>query len=497
MCVQDSDDGSEPELDWLGGRKLHTGSAWHTHPTAPAAVGSGSAVRQPHVAAAGASASSGDVEGPASQAPSPAGSGVDEVLPAACAALQTAAPSSAPAAASAEPAAEEGQPADAPLQLPVVMPAAADASLLPDAEAAAAAAPEAGGQAPVLPDSGQHVALQAGQEGGSAPLAAAAVITETVVTAAEPAQLMAARRRHPQSRRPTSSGSPPASQRTNVGAAFRRQSAPAAVPGPSGEAREADAAAVAAHPRSKAVFLPDGECEWPAPQSARSLLNLPALVTQRWGISVGESPATLVLPGGRRYQRQLHLSSGGRPSVTYWGDLAADLQLQPGDFIRMRAECWAPNRLRQPLVLHVRLRPDTPVGSAAAAAGSWPSGAGDAADEPGGSAAAEAADGGAEPVASTGQPQEAAAPPADELPPQCVGSDGDTQPSADETLPNWGASWGRSPSRAGGRGGKRRRQTGAAPGSRKQPQRRSQAISAAAAPPSKRQRRAQVCCSWL
>lgn len=150
-----------------------------------------------------------------------------------------------------------------------------------------------------------------------------------------------------------------------------RQSPLSGSPGPASPAAGVAAAASAPraavkatppqHHKSTAAVMTDGTVQWPLSKSALHALHLPAAAVRRWNITAKETPCRLNLPGGAQHKRKLFLQTKSSARVEWWGPVAAELSLQPGDLMQMRA-----TRL-SPLELHVHL---VRGGKAAAAADS-------------------------------------------------------------------------------------------------------------------------------
>jgi hypothetical protein len=238
-------------------------------------------------------------------------------------------------------------------------------------------------------------------------------------------------------------------------------------------------------PRSRANVLKDGEIEWQVPASVDKMLNLPTAAAQKWCISTGVTPCTLVLPGDRRHDTQLRTGSSStspqpRPFVSGWGRLAKELGIRGGDIIRMRAAYSSPGQLQKPLELYMRIWQR---GSASPPLAAHNTVAVPAAEASAGSPTAEA---------RTLSPAEPAPPmpvASAELQPSAAEDDGQ-QPAA--VLPSWGRNGPRSPPRiAHGSKASRGDQPAAMPGMQRRPGRK-RAAAPAVSPSAKRTRQLQV-----
>lgn len=158
----------------------------------------------------------------------------------------------------------------------------------------------------------------------------------------------------PDDRSPPSGSPGPASPAAGV-AAQQRPAAAASAP------RAAVTAMPPQHHKSTAAVMTDGTVQWLLSKTALHALHLPAAAVRRWNITAKETPCRLNLPGGAQHERKLFLQTKSSARVEWWGPVAAELSLQPGDLMQMRA-----TRL-SPLELHVHL---VRGGKAAAAADS-------------------------------------------------------------------------------------------------------------------------------
>ena len=194
-------------------------------------------------------------------------------------------------------------------------------------------------------------------------------------------------------------------------------------------------------PRSRANVLKDGEIEWQVPASVDKMLSLPTAAAQKWCISTGVTPCTLVLPGERRHETQLRTGSSSsvwpqpRPSVSGWGKLAKELGIRGGDVIRMRAAYSSPGLLQEPLELYIRIRQR---GSASPPLAAHHTAAVSAGEASAGSPTAEACS--LSPAGPAAPMPEASA----ELQPSATAND--RQPPA-PVLPSWGGNKPRTPPR--------------------------------------------------
>lgn len=415
-------------------------------------------------------------------------------------------------------AAEMAAPAAAPQATSTAAHTPADAALLPPAEPqpAAALAPSeeaaaATPAAPALDANSLPAALLDGKNEPAPPVAIQHPAARTRASRARTEEPPEPQTAEPDALQraacsPSGSASPPAGQQLDQGVELTaaepqvpsdRSAEPAATPpaaSPATAAQQADAAAAAAHLHSKAVILADGEIQWTASGSALRQLSLPRMAMQQWRVSRGETPCTMELPGGQSHETQLRTAQSNPGAyVRGWPDVAAELGIQPGDLICMRAQQESQGRQKLPLVLSVRIRQPGDSASPAMRDGAAEAAAAAADDLP---AAAAAAGPPAEPAAEawvlpTAEPEGAAA---ESQPEQAA--DG-AEPPTDE-LPSWStAKRPRSPLRHEQRGRKAAREgpadAGAAAAPRPQQakgcKRRGAPVAAA---PSKRPRRAQV-----